>query len=966
MFRRLISHITHISLISLIPPILLVAVGIVIAAANYTPGTWLSGWDSLHPELNWGMYIQRIFWGVWQEHQGLGAMAVQAQASELARLWYLLPAVAILPANLVRYGYFFLTLILGPLGVYFLLNKLILKDKVANSLALQASFLGGLFYLLNLGTMQNFYLPLEMFATAYGFLPWLFLAAGKYALDGGKKSLVLLSIAFLFFAPAAHTPTLWLASFAGLILFVAVLQWRRAVIVLLTGLVVNGFWLLPSAFQIVSAGGGVVASHISQQFTPRAVAVSREFGGITDLALIKGYLFDWGHFDFGRGDFADLMAIWKGHLGNPAVLLIGFGAFFLAIVGIIKALKQKSRLVLCFLPVFVFAFVAMGDFLPMPAGVVSEALRFPFTKFSFLLILCLAVFFGLGVSWVIRFACRLLSTAYCLSRFVVVSGQLAVVFLLSIALIAFSWPAFQGNLICSCVRVKIPGEYLQMFNWFGQQDRSGRIAPFPVDSIYGWAQYSWGYEGAGFRWFGLPQPILDREFDRWNGANENYYWEMSNALYSKNLALFESVLEKYQVRYLLVDENIISPVSPKSLYFEELEQLAGQSRRISLITEFGAIKVYGFDSGLPVSNFVSLANNLPVVEPQYQWGDRDQPFASLGHYVSNLNNLGQSRFFPFRSLFTGRGPLGKEFTLREEAGDFVLEKEIPGFLRAQELVIPREEGGAGAGPEVVASDGRITAKIAKVPVTGNLRKDEKGNFAMELPQLPHDRAYLISVSAQNVSGQPFLFWVENLNSRRADLEAYLPSSDKEESFFSKERFFYSYFIQPPMEIDGLGYTLHIDNTAFGKEKPVNSLLQVEVYEFPYSFLSDLYFPPSQDRISWATSFLRQFEVSHPGQGYFRVDITPNAISKDTVLMLYQSYSSGWLAIAIDGNQRISWVTDHKLIDNWANGWELTGTERIVYLFFWPQILEWGGLGILGLCFGGLSLWFLFPKYSQHS
>jgi len=41
---------------------------------------------------------------------------------------------------------------------------------------------------------------------------------------------------------------------------------------------------------------------------------------------------------------------------------------------------------------------------------------------------------------------------------------------------------------------------------------------------------------------------------------------------------------------------------------------------------------------------------------------------------------------------------------------------------------------------------------------------------------------------------------------------------------------------------------------------------------------------------------------------------------------------------------------HILVNNWANGWELEGNEKNIVVFFWPQILEWLGFGMLPLPF----------------
>ena len=97
----------------------------------------------------------------------------------------------------------------------------------------------------------------------------------------------------------------------------------------------------------------------------------------------------------------------------------------------------------------------------------------------------------------------------------------------------------------------------EMFDYFESQNEYGRVADFPIHSLWGWTYYDWnepielGYQGAGFLWFGIKQPLLNREFDRWGLNNEQYYREMSYAVYSKDLPLIENLLKKYKIRWLI-------------------------------------------------------------------------------------------------------------------------------------------------------------------------------------------------------------------------------------------------------------------------------------------------------------------------------------------------------------------------------------------------------------------------------
>ena len=100
-------------------PVLLILITGFLVWKNYVPGTILSGWDTLHPEFNLPLYLKRAFFGVWQEHQGVGAVASQAHIAEIPRLFIVFLLSLILPFSAVRYAFFFLCFGLGALGVYY-------------------------------------------------------------------------------------------------------------------------------------------------------------------------------------------------------------------------------------------------------------------------------------------------------------------------------------------------------------------------------------------------------------------------------------------------------------------------------------------------------------------------------------------------------------------------------------------------------------------------------------------------------------------------------------------------------------------------------------------------------------------------------------------------------------------------------------------------------------------------------
>lgn len=675
-------------------PILLVIITLLICSANYQEGTILSGWDTLHPEFNFPEYFKRIFFGVWQEHQGLGALATQAHASEIARMFIYFPLSFFLPENFLRYSYFFLTIILGPLGIYFLIIKKVLPGKtLANEVS---AFLGGLFYLLNLGTLQHFYVPFEMFATHFATLPWLFLLAIDYLEKRSIKTLLIFYIVSFLSASMAHTSTLWFAFLGGFLIFLTTYilfrknyreDLKSLLIIIIIFLLANTFWLLPNLYFLINQGDSISNSKIHSLFSEEAFAQNQAFGNIKDVLIFKNFLFNWGEY-IGENKFDYLLNEWNIHLKNPVVLLIGYLFALISLIGIIFAILKKNKIAISLLTLLLFSYFFwfnanppvgfIYDFLRENIPLFKEAFRFPFTKFSIFLVFCMSIYFSLGISLIIKL----------LSRF---RGQKIVsyyvLFIVVTALIYYMLPAFKGNFISPSMKVKIPQNYEQVFEWF-ENESSGRVANLPIHSFWGWIYYDWQYQGAGFLWFGIKQPLLDREFDRWGKFNEQYYREMSQAVYLKNQKLFDNVIKKYDISYLFVDRSVIAPgpgADPKILFVNEISDLLNKSSLLKDENDFGPISLYKTKSP-PDSLY--LLKNAKSVSPQVSAFYEDFIFEKYSDYITSDGALLN---FPFMELINNQNQLIKNPELTQEGFVFKLQNnsnaKLPGLAKIEDNVL---------------------------------------------------------------------------------------------------------------------------------------------------------------------------------------------------------------------------------------------------------------------------------------
>jgi len=206
-------------LTGMIFPVFLVLIAVFISYKSYSFGSFLIGWDSLHPDFNFPLNISRLFWGVWRGEQGVGAIAAHSHMVELIRLIFLWPLSFVLPLELLRSSYIFTCLMLGPIGIYLFVKSIFGEED--GYIVKISSFISGLFYLLNLTTVQHFIVPFEMFCVQYALLPYIFLFTYKYFQRGRKKDLIIFTFITLFASPMAYASSLYWAFLGAYSIYLA-------------------------------------------------------------------------------------------------------------------------------------------------------------------------------------------------------------------------------------------------------------------------------------------------------------------------------------------------------------------------------------------------------------------------------------------------------------------------------------------------------------------------------------------------------------------------------------------------------------------------------------------------------------------------------------------------------------------------------------------------------------------------
>jgi hypothetical protein len=652
-----------------LPLAVVVLVCLIVTGTSYQWGTYLSGWDTLHPEFNLSLYAERVFFGAWQEHQGLGAPASQAHAAELPRLFMIWLFDLILPQSAVRHAIFYFLYLTGVVGVYFFIKHAWFENK-KDIWQSWSSALGALFFGLNLGTLQHFYVPLEMFAVHFATLPWLILVVWMYLKSLKRKYLLLFFLIQFLSSPSAHTATLFYMYTSVIFVFILVFSilkfWQNkkaaikpvAKLFLLT-IAAHLYWMIPNLYYIIFHSNYVQEAKISRHFSTEAFWQNQAYGSISNILIFKNFLFNWKDFDFPSSSFTMLFNEWERHLKS----IIGYPLLFLNAIlyltGMGWTLKNFRRykkeklalLVLIFVPFFFlnnlnFPSEFIFGFIFKFSDTFREALRFPFTKFSIIFIFAASVYFAEFFSF----------AKHLIFKFVSKKNQLSFKYILVILglviLLLPNLPALKGNLVSSSMKVEYPEYYFEMFEWFDQQDREGRIVKLPINDFFGWTYQNWptdslqGYQGAGFIWFGLQQPILDREFDRWVDKNEYFYTEIASAVKNNNPEKFNQALQKYQVSWLLFDRTALDPDKNAPDSYNLFTQLIVNNSSISLAQTFGPIEIYKFSG---ISNDWITSESFVTTNSQSSNLKYDPIYSDNGPYVLSPDTR-SSVSYPFIDL----------------------------------------------------------------------------------------------------------------------------------------------------------------------------------------------------------------------------------------------------------------------------------------------------------------------------
>lgn len=951
--------------------VLILLITTLLFIVNYLPKTYLTGWDNLQTELFPWLNLKRSFFAVWQEYQSFGLVSGLAHASDLIRSVFIWLISFILPQNVIRYVFHILMLFIGGLGLFTLLNTLWFKDKKIYS------FIGALFYMFNLGTIQIFYVPYEAFSVFFAFLPleiWGFLKL----LESKNKSNLFLFILINFLAtPQSYVQTLFLVYISILFCIVlgrtietrSFLPVKMSILPFVLILFINSFWILPQTYFLKIQGNVVKDAKINQLANDNLFYENREKGTISNFLKMEGF-----YFDLSRSNQKPLFLEWKNHFNNNYFMFLQYFIAFVILLGIFKKKKYNYSLLLIYVLVLIALLNATPPFswindLLRQNDFVNRVFRSPFTKFIIPYSLLASIFFASGIKVITDF----------LYRFRLEIFKKYILLLVLLIIFLYSLPTFQGFLFSPSVKVSIPKEYIELTEYFKSIDKNKRITLLPDYTFWGWFYTRWGYDGSGFLWYGIEQPIVSRTFDVWSNKSESYFWEMKAALEAESVNEFEKILEKYNIDYLILDKSLL-PISStiRGLQYDRIEAMLSQSKNIQYIKKWKDLSLFEIKHPKKIENFISFSSLLPNIGPQIKITNKDIAYLNIGDYQTNIFK-DYDKYFPFLDFMTQTNIAGKTWNIKEDNKNFEITRIMDLGSNNYNLATLSANIKQGLFAELgINGKGSIFITLPKeIAQTFNINSTEidncglnKGNinvskkhsliniitsegatacFNYDGPKLEQRDGYLVKLNSSYNKGRNLFFYILDKTKKQGYIETRLENGTE-------------YHLISPRYYYGLGFSFNFQSNSYRNLISSNSLTALSIYKFPVDEIKNVTLINNNYQEK-NTKYYDSFNSKKKNYYTYDINIEP---STPGILTLYQTYDSGWKAYEMKSPLSKTFpflfgkqLKEHVLVNNWANGWVVNDKVDIndVKIIFWPQYLEY--LGFLFLIFS--FVWMIFWK-----
>ncbi len=469
---------------------------------------------------------------------------------------------------------------------------------------------------------------------------------------------------------------------------------------------------------------------------------------------------------------------------------------------------------------------------------------------------------------------------------------------------------------------------------------------------------------------------------------------MKTAIEAEDPQQLKNVLEKYAVDYLVLDYSLIPVSSPvKGLQYDRLEEVLGSTQGVEQVKQLKDIRVYKVNHEYTAKSFVAIAESVPNIGPTVKRMSDDTAYANNKTYIST-DTLPYNAYYPFLDFMTQSRQPQQNWTvtksdqfisvstpraaaLLDDADLYSIQTGTSSAVfhiirdgKERQITVPvtvESKNGTVSlhfpdykattlNPSAVnvlscgKSAGPITVKKIGSILQVRTNNNVWGCFTYLVGQVEQQYGYLLSVSSKNSAGKRLFFYILDRTKSQNYIEDLIQDNE-------------TYYVISPKYQYGVGYTFSFQNTSYTNTPSENTLLKMDLSYLPYSQIKNVVITEKNPNIPQAR-YVNAFQAKK--RSYFHYEVNPGEISPGAVVLLNQTYDSGWKAYKHSSKDIFAAVfpfvggkevTTHVPVNNWANGWILDkdsiDPSSTIHLVFLPQYLEFAGMLIVTMLGFGL-------------
>ena len=546
------------------PEILLILLLLLICILSIQPGKYILSNDNYSPELNPTLSVSRYLESpAWRGYRVLG-FASESEQADVFRSGIFAVFDSFLPSWLISQLFYFISMAIGAISIASLTRILIQKSKLERYSS-WGYLLSGVIYFSTLWTVWLFYQNMAPYIVNFGFLPLILLYIYKYALDRNWRNLLIIFVSSILFSATSVIATLFFIDLIFILAFTIFVNLNKRgnrnekLKDILTSigmfLMTQLFWIFPFIHYTLSTSSDIINSYTNRTITSSVIDLETQSQTLINSARFynrtlfdmdgDNYLFPMSEL-FRTYDFYKVIGLVPALLSLIALIfgifkknykllfwgILGMGSLFL-----IKVLN----------PPFESVFAWLQENIPL----FKQVLRWPFSKLGQIYLICISILSTFGAVYLIKFFASFVNRKFPKRLYILASFVL-----LCILQLIYAEYMFRGDIFADRASVNIPQEYFKLQEYLEQNDSKGRIYYAPPSNNNYFREYEWGFWGSQFISYILPNPVMDMSSAVGSNVGENALLEILNTVRSENKEEFLSLMQRYDVSYILFDTSV--------------------------------------------------------------------------------------------------------------------------------------------------------------------------------------------------------------------------------------------------------------------------------------------------------------------------------------------------------------------------------------------------------------------------